>query len=124
MLIIAVIDEVGKSPDAKGDSDVGEAALEGLTLSNNDEDCSDAHSDEENVTEPRLDFVEYYSLSEAGEGAMAWEGTLQSMFPGASAFWNRLLSDGRSHRLSTRVMLTFLLNIHILNILLFTYIIL
>lgn len=61
--------------------------------------------DEEDYTGPKLEDAEYYALSEAGEGAMAWEGTLQSMFPDTPAFWNRLLNDGRFNRLSSKVFL-------------------
>lgn len=52
--------------------------------------------------EPQLE-APYYSLSEAGEGAMAWEATLQCMFPGVKCFWNRLLNDGKTHRLGEKM---------------------
>lgn len=100
-----------KTPDAQGDTvaiegavaieggavggvGVGEGA-DGLEVPESDED--------EDYQGPKLDEVEYLALSEAGEGAMAWESTLQSMFPDTPAFWNRLLNDGRFNRLSSKV---------------------
>lgn len=77
--MILILVDAPKAPDATGDSDVGEDAMEGLTLADKgeDDDADDVSSDEDELPEPRLDLVEYYCLSEAGEGAMAWEGTLQ-----------------------------------------------
>lgn len=53
--------------------------------------------DEEGYNGPVLESDTCYCLTESGERAMAWEATLQTMFPSCPSFWNRLLSDGRSH---------------------------
>lgn len=66
-------------------------------------------NEKEDESDPVLD-APYYCLSEAGEGAMAWEATLQSMFPGVKSFWNRLLNDGRSQRLGEKVISTSIFN--------------
>jgi hypothetical protein len=64
-------------------------------------------------SEPQINSQEFYCLSEAGEGAMAWEGTLQSLFPGCRAFWNRLLSDAKT-KLSPKVLIP-MLRLHFLQ---------
>lgn len=66
-------------------------------------DPAESDEEDEGYTGPKLEEAEYYALSEAGEGAMAWEGTLQTMFPETPAFWNRLLNDGRFNRLSSKM---------------------
>ncbi|CAL8086532.1 unnamed protein product [Orchesella dallaii] len=79
---------------------------EGPTVGDDQSQTTTTHTDEEEKEEPELEptlDAAYYSLSEAGEGAMAWEATLQSMFPGVRAFWNRLLNDGKSHRLGPKM---------------------
>lgn len=77
-------------------------------------DATDERDEDEPEVEPKLD-APYYCLSEAGEGAMAWEATLQSMFPGVRSFWNRLLNDGRSARHGEKVFLLFMRwNMHVL----------
>lgn len=60
-------------------------------------------ADSELETEPKILPEEVYCLSEAGEGAMAWEGTLQLMFPKIRCFWNRLLNQGEGVCLNAKV---------------------
>lgn len=81
-------------PTAEGE---GPGVGEGLNS------ARDSDDDKEELDVPPALDSNFYCLSEAGEGAMAWEATLQSMFPGVKAFWNRLLSDGKSQRLGTKV---------------------
>jgi hypothetical protein len=66
--------------------------------------AASSEDEEEPADGPQIDPETCYCLSEAGEGAMAWEATLQSMFPKTPAFFNRLLSDGKNNRLSSRVL--------------------
>ncbi len=70
-----MIDETGKVPDAKGDTDAvgsGEAnlALDG-GLEVEDGGVGNVESDEdEDYSGPKLEEAEYYALSEAGEGEL------------------------------------------------------
>ncbi|ODN03717.1 hypothetical protein Ocin01_02955 [Orchesella cincta] len=96
-------DNINLKPLSEGKpSGEGEGPAVGEDQASTPSNNANEEEKEEPEVEPTLDAA-YYSLSEAGEGAMAWEATLQAMFPGVRAFWNRLLNDGKSHRLGPKM---------------------